>query len=327
MKAMRWTRYGPPESLQLSEVEKPSPGSNELLIRVQASTVTAGDGEIRRMDLAPFYALAMRAYMGFLRPRGFKVLGQELAGVVEAVGAEVGRFQVGDAIIASTGFRFGAYAEYCLLAEGDTDSAIAPKPKSWSFAQAATLPFGAIEALDFLSKAKLQTGQSILINGAGGSIGTYAVQIAQHQGLEITAVDSAEKLAMLRQIGAAHTIDYRQQDYTQLDQRFDIVFDVVGSARFSEALRVLRSGGVLLNANPKLGFMLRAALARLGVQRVHFAASEAKLKLLPEVVRLAEAGALEAIIDRRYALEELAAAHRYVDSGAKAGHVVIDNAA
>lgn len=323
MKAMLWTRYGPPEAFELADIERPEPGPGELLIRNRASTVTAGDGEIRRMDLAPYFALPLRFYFGIFRPRR-RVLGQELAGVVEDVGPGVTRFKVGDEILALPGFKFGAYAQYCVLPEDAEDVVLTPKPAKWDFTNATTLPFGGVEALQFLEKADIQTGQTVLINGAGGSIGTYAIQIAKHLGAEITAVDSQEKLAMLEKIGSAHTIDYRQQDYTRLGQQFDVIFDVVGSARFTDALRALRPGGFLLNANPKLGFMLRAAIARARGLRTYFSASESKAPFLPKVVRLAEDGVLEAVIDRRYPLEELAAAHRYVDSGAKAGHVVIE---
>ncbi len=320
MKAMLLTRFGPPEAFQLAEIETPQPGPKEVLIRVRASTVTAGDSELRRLALAPYLALPLRLYLGPIRPR-IKVLGQELSGVVEAVGAEVTRFQPGDEIIALPGFNFGAYAEYCLLPEDSGMTAIIKKPASWGFDQAATLGFGGLDALDFINRANLRPGQTILINGAGGSIGTYAIQFAHHLGAEVTAVDSAEKLEMLRSIGAAHTIDYRQQDFTQVDQRYDVVFDVIGSARFNAALRTVKPGGLLLNANPKLGFMLRAMFN----PRVITGESGSKYSQLPRLIKLAESSEkeLKAVIDKRYPLDALAEAHRYVDTGAKAGHVVI----
>ncbi|MBZ0288103.1 MAG: NAD(P)-dependent alcohol dehydrogenase, partial [Anaerolineae bacterium] len=218
MKAVVLTLYGSPDGLQLREVEKPAPKANEVLIKVRAATVTLGDCELRTLRFPFWLALPLRLYMGFIRPRDV-ILGQELAGEVEAVGEKVTRFKVGDAVFGTPGLSLGAYAEYAALSE---KMPLAIKPTRLSYEEAAAIPVGGSESLHFLRQANIQPGESVLINGAGGSIGTFGVQLAHYFGAgEITAVDSAEKLDMLRSIGAAHVIDYQREDFTQRGQKYD----------------------------------------------------------------------------------------------------------
>lgn len=321
MRAIVWTAYGSADVLQLAEVEKPIPKANEVLIRTHAATVNAGDCEMRSLKFPLWLWLPIRIYVGLRKPERITVLGQELAGEIEAVGKEVTQFQVGDQVFAVTGLSMGAYAEYkCLPADG----ALAIKPENMSYEEAATVPVGGLEALHFLRKAKIQRGQKVLINGAGGSIGTIGVQLAKHFGAEVTAVDSAEKLAMLRAIGADHVIDYMQEDFTKNGQRYDIIFDVVDKSSFSRSLRSLTPNGHYLIGNPSLGKKVRGAwISKRSGKTVMTNPAGHRAEDLMFLKELIEAGKLKAVIDRRYPLAETADAHRYVETGQKAGSVVI----
>lgn len=321
MKAVIWTRYGPPDVLQLAEIGKPVPKDDQVLIKVHAATVTAGDCEMRSMTLPAWIRPAMRLYVGFRRPTRKTTLGQELAGEIEAAGKDVTRFAVGDQVFAQTGFAFGAYAEYICLPD---DGAIALKPANMTYAEAAAVPTGGLEALHFLTKAALQPGESILINGAGGSIGTFAVQLAKHYGAEVTAVDSATKLEMLRAIGADHVIDYRQQDFTRNGQTYDVIFDIVGKSSFAGSIASLKENGRYLVANPSLSLLLRGRwTSRSSSKRVILEMTSQTSEDLAILRELIEAGQLKSIIDRRYPLAQTADAHRYVETGNKAGNVII----
>lgn len=324
MKAMIWTAYGPPEVLQPGEVPRPEPKENELLVRVRGASVTAGDCEMRSLSLAPFLQIPLRAYVGLLRPTRVRILGQEFAGEVAAVGAAVSRFQVGDPVFAATGFTFGAYAEYITLPEGAGISVVAIKPANLTFEEAAVVPVAGLEALHFMRVSELQTGQHILINGAGGSIGTYALQIAKHMGAEVTAVDSGPKLAMLRSLGADHVLDYTQQDITRTGQTYDVIFDVIVRSGHDRYLPMLRPRGRLLLANPGPRQMLRRGQAARadGIKVVSQAAgrSAADLAALRELI---EGGHIRPVIDRVYPLAQLAEAHRYAESGQKQGNIAI----
>ncbi len=320
MKAIIWTAYGPPDVLQLQEVAKPTPKDTEVLIKVHAATVTAGDCELRSLKLPILYKLPLRLYMGVRKPNG-KILGQELAGEIEAVGSAVTRFKPGDQVFAVTMLRFGAYAEYVCLPESYP---IMAKPTNMSYAEAATIPTGGINALHFLRKAHLQAGERLLINGAGGSIGTYAVQVAKGWGAEVTCVDSAAKLAMLRALGADCVIDYTQTDFTQSGETYDVIIDVVGKSSFARSVRALKQKGRYVLGNPSLAGMARGLWTTTTTDKqVIFETANANTEDLRFLKELAEAGKLKAVIDQCYRLEQTADAHRYVDQGHKKGNVVI----
>jgi NADPH:quinone reductase-like Zn-dependent oxidoreductase len=326
MKAVMWTKYGSPEVLQLQDVEKPAPKDNELLVRIYATTVTAGDCEMRSLKFPLWLSLPMRLYAGLSRPTRIRIIGQEMAGEVEAVGEDVIRFKPGDPVFAALGFGMGAYAEYICLPEepGEMGGALSIKPSNMTYEQAAAVPVGGLEALHFLRKGNIQRGEKVLINGAGGSIGTFAVQLARHFGAEVTAVDSSGKLDMLRSIGAGRVIDYTREDFTQGGEAYDVIFDVVGKSPFSRSLKALRPNGRYLIANPGLSHMLRGRLfSRKDNKQVIIGAAGHKAEDLIYLRELIEAGVLQAVIDRHYSLDQIAEAHRYVETGQKMGSVVI----
>jgi 2-desacetyl-2-hydroxyethyl bacteriochlorophyllide A dehydrogenase len=320
MKAVIWTKYGSPDVLELREVEKPTPGDDEILIKIFAATVFAGDCEMRGFDFPISFWLPMRLLLGLTKPR-IKILGQELAGEIEAVGKEVTQFKKGDQVFAPTDRNFGAYAEYICLPESNP---MAKKPDPMSFAEAATVPVGGLNALHFLRKGNIQGGQKVLINGAGGGIGTFAVQIANSFGAEVTAVDSTAKLDMLLAIGADHVIDYTQKDFSQDGEIYDVIIDLVGKRSFSQCLRSLKQNGRYVLGNPKLSGMLGALWTKMtSSKKVIVALAGYKTEDLVFLKELIEAGKIKSVIDRRYPLAQVAEAHRYVETGQKKGNVVI----
>ena len=322
MKAVVWTRYGPPDVLQLKEVAKPVPKDNEVLVKVHAASVFAGDCELRSLKVPILFKLLLRMYIGLARPKRVTILGQELAGEIEAVGKDVKRFKEGDQIFGATGFRFGAYAEYQCLPE---DGMVATKPTNMTYEEATVVPIGGSNALHFLRLGDVKSGQKVLINGAGGGIGTMAIQLARSFGAEVIAVDSTEKLDMLRSIGADQVIDYTKEDFTKNGETYDVIFDVVGKSPVSRSIRSLNNNGTLLLANhglvaPKFqGLYTRMTSSK---RVINTMAGEKKEDLV-FLKDLIEAGKISAVIDRRYPLEETAEAHRYVDTGQKKGNVVI----
>jgi NADPH:quinone reductase-like Zn-dependent oxidoreductase len=325
MKAIIWTEYGPPDVLQLKEVEKPVPKDNEVLVRIYATTVTAGDCEQRSLKLPIWHALPMRAYVGLKRPKRITILGMDLAGEIESVGKNVKRFRKGDQIFASTGFvRMGTYAEYICLPEEPKDGALAMKPANMTYEEAAAVPNGGLEALCFLRQGNVQSGQKVLINGAGGTIGTFAVQIAKSFGAEVTSVDNTGKLDMLRSIGADHVIDYTQEDFTKKGETYDFILDVVGKSSFSGSISSLEKNGRYLIAIPGPSQMVRGRWTSLiSSKKVIFGAAHLRTEDLIFLKELVEAGKLKAVIDRTYPLEQIVEAHRYVEKGHKKGNVVI----
>lgn len=323
MKAVIWTKYGSPDVLELKDIDKPTPKDNEIRIKVHAATVTAGDCEFRSLKFPIWLSLPIRLYAGIRKPHRIAVLGQELAGEVEAIGKDVTRFKVGDSVFGTTGFAMGAYAEYICLPE-DTEGALITKPSNMSYEEAAAVPTGGLESLHFLRQANIQSGQTILINGAGGSIGTFGVQLAKHFGAEVTAVDSGEKLEMLRTLGADHVVDYTQEDFAQSGKTYDFIFDVVGKNSFSRSIKSLKPNGIYLLANPSLSAMIGSAwISMMSGKKVIMGAAKQTSEDLLFLKELIVAGKLKTVIDRRYPLEQTAEAHHYVETGRKKGNVII----
>jgi len=326
MKAIVWTKYGPPDVLQLRKVEKPTPRDNEVLIRIYATTVTAGDCELRSLKLPFYISLPMRIWLGFRKPRSDTIPGTELAGEIEAVGVDVKLFRQGDQVFGSAGMGFGANAEYICLPEepGEMEGGVAIKPANMTYEEAATVPFGGRDALHFLRKANIQSGQKVLINGAGGSIGTFAVQLAKHFGAEVTAVDSTPKLDMLRSIGADQVVDYTQEDFTERGEIYDVIFDVVGTISFSRSERSIKQNGTYLLANPMRSQMFGGLWTRIrSSNKVIMEPASGTIEDLNFLRGLIEEGKIRTVIDRQYPLEEIVEAHRYVETGQKKGNVVI----
>ena len=281
---------------------------------------------MRSLKFPIYLSLPMRLWRGFLKPRENSMLGTELAGEIEAVGKDVKLIKRGDQVFGSAGVGFGANAEYICLPEkpGEMEGGVATKPTNMTYEEAATVPFGGRDALHFLRKGNIQSGQKILINGAGGSIGTFAVQLAKYFGAEVTAVDSTGKLDMLRSIGADHVIDYTIEDFTKNGEIYDVIFDVVGTISFSRSERSIKQNGTYLLANPMRSQMVRGPWTRMtSSKKVIMETASGTIEDLIFLRELIEAGKLKTVIDRRYPLEQIAEAHRYVETGQKKGNVVI----
>lgn len=310
MRAVLCSRCGPPEVLEIRQVEKPVPKDHEVLIRVHATTAHRGDVRIRSFDVPRGQRFMARLVLGFTRPKN-PILGMELAGVVESVGKDVTRFQPGDEVFGFTGWGLGAYAEYVCLLEKPRksvtkDGMLATKPANMTFEEAAAgAATGGVTALRLLRKGNIGNGRKVLIYGASGSVGTYAVQLAKSFGADVTGVCSTANLDLVRSLGADRVIDYTQQDFSEGDETYDIVFDAVGKLTASRAKRTVRKSGIYLNVNKDSG---------------SGGGSPADLDFVKELI---EAGKLRAVIDRRYPLEEIVEAHKYVEKGHKKGHVVI----
>ena len=310
MKAIICTRYGPPGVLQPAEVPKPVPLDDEVLIRIHATTCHIGDVRVRSADVPLWMQLPFRLYMGILKPK-HRILGMELAGVVEAVGRAVRRFNAGDAVFAFSGFALGGYAEYICLPEDAGDigkGLITHKPAAMSFAEAAAgLATGGLTALSMLRQADVRPGQRVLVYGASGSVGVYAVQLARKFGAEVTGVCSTGNLALVRSLGAGNVIDYTGNELETCAETFDVVFDAVGKLPAVLARRLSAPSGVRLNVAKHAGSVRKTATA--------------ELKFLAALV---DGGELRTFIDREYRLDRIVEAHTYVQQGHKRGHVVVN---
>jgi NADPH:quinone reductase-like Zn-dependent oxidoreductase len=303
MKAVIYEQYGPPGVLKLKDLGKPVPADNEVLIKIHAATVTSGDVRLRSSDFPPLFWLPARLIFGLFAPKK-KILGHEWAGVVEDKGKAVNQFEIGDRLFGTTTMLpVGSYAEYICLPQQWKHGVIGSMPKNLSFQEAAALPVGAMTAMFLLEKANMTKGQSVLVYGASGSVGSYAIQLAKQQGAEVTAVCSGRNMEMVQSLGADRAIDYRKEDYSSQEDRFDIVFDAVGKTPKATAKKVLNDGGVFVSVK-----ML----------------TKENSEHLARIKELAEKGALKPFIDRTYKLEEIVTAHEYVDSGRKRGNVIIE---
>jgi len=321
MKAVVLTAYGAPESLQLREVDRPAPKEGEVLVRVHATTVTAGDTELRTLRLPWLFSIPLRMWMGWSKPG--TILGMELAGVVAAVGEGVEQYQVGDAVFAAAGTGFGAYAEYACV---PTSGLITTKPEGLGFAQVAAVPIGGLAALNYLRKGGVGRGKRVLIRGASGSIGTFAVQLAKHFGAHVTGVCGPKGVARVRQLGADEVIDYTEADFADSGLTYDLILDVVGKMPIRRCLGALEPDGTFVRGTvPGLGELLRALWTRVtSRQRVVLGDAGGTAEDLAFLGGLLEAGELETVIDGRYPLERIADAHRYVETGHKQGNVIIE---
>jgi len=303
MKAVICTKYGAPEVLQIKEVEKPEPKDNEVLIKIYATTAHIGDTRIRRVD--PFL---VRLMFGLFKPKQNLILGLEISGVIESIGKNVTSFRKDDQVFALTGFGLGGYAEYRCLPEKvkrgtqERKGLVALKPMNLSYEEAATIPAGGLTALKNMQKANIKKGQKILIYGASGSLGTYAIQLAKYYGAEVTAVCSAKNFELVKSIGADKVIDYTEEDFTLKDDKYDAVYDAVMKLKFTRCKNILKKNGMFLNNN-NLPMIV-----------------EEDLSFLKDLI---EKNQLKPIVDRIYSLDEIVEAHRYVDKGHKKGNVAI----
>ena len=324
MKAIVYERYGPPEVLQLKEVEKPTPKDNEVLIKTLATTVTSGDWRVRSLNVPAGFGLVTRLVFGVSRPKQ-PILGSELAGVIASVGKDVSTFTVGDPVFAFSDTSMGCHAEYRCMAE---DGAVVLKPSNLTFEEAAALSFGGTTPLNFFRRGKLKGGESVLVNGAPGAVGTAAVQLAKHFGAIVTGVCSTANVELVRSLGASHVIDYTQEDFTQNGETYDVIVDTAGTAPFSRSKASLKEGGRLLMVLAGLPEMLQIPWVSITSSRHVIAGPAAgRVEDLRFLAQLAEAGEFKPVIDRRYPFEQIVEAHRYVDTGRKRGNVVVTIAA
>jgi len=321
MKAITYSHYGPPEVLQLEDVDKPVPKDNEILIRIHATEATKADCEIRKCKFAVKWIwLPMRFALGLVRPRR-RIPGSYFAGRVASVGRDVTGFCQGDEVFGATGLRLGTYGEYVAL---PATSTIVAKPRNMSFAAAAAVPLGGLNALHFLRLADIEEGESVLINGAGGSIGAHAIQIAKAMGAQVTAVDNAFKESLVRRFGADHFIDYTKDDFAATGQTYDVIFDMVPSSSYSACIHALRPNGRYLAGNPRLAVMWRSFwTTRFSNKTARFAFAAETREELQTLRDMTEAGTIVSIVDKVYPMSQASEAHLMVETEQRIGAIVI----
>jgi NADPH:quinone reductase-like Zn-dependent oxidoreductase len=320
MQAVVRDQYGPPEVLRLVEMPKPAPKDDELLIKIHATTVTSADCRVRGLNVPAGFGLMIRLAMGVTRPRQ-TVLGVELAGEVEAVGKNVTRFKVGDRVFGMDGTRMGAHAQYKCIPE---DGPLALIPPGLGYEAAAALPFGGGTMLDFYQRAELKAGDKVLVNGASGAVGVAAVQLARQAGAEVTAVCSGANAELVRSLGAQQVIDYTKEDFSASGQTYNVIVDTVGTAPFARSEDSLSKGGRLLLVLATLWQMLSAPLeSATSGKKVLAGPTSERAEYMQTLAKLAQEGSLKPVIDRRYSLEQIADAHRYVETGRKRGSVMV----
>ncbi len=320
MKAVIYTEYGPPDVLQLRDIETPMPKDHEIRVKVVATTVTAGDRRLRSLTFPRWFRPVARVMFGLTKPRKH-ILGAELSGVVDAVGTNVTRFEVGDPVFGSTGYRFGAYAEYTCLPE---KGLVALKPPNVSHEEAAAVPFAGLAAMHFLGKGRIRKGHEVMIYGASGGVGTLAVPIAKHLGAKVTGVCGASSFALVESLGADEVVDYEDDAYTKGNETYDVIFDAVGKTSFAKCKHMLRPGGVFVTVGVDPTLMVLTVWTSLfGDKKVVSGVATETLENLAFLQKLMDAGELRPVIDRVYPFDDVAEAHRYVDRGHKRGNVVI----
>jgi NADPH:quinone reductase-like Zn-dependent oxidoreductase len=321
VKAIIYERYGPPEVMRVAEVPRPEPGDDEVLIRVRAAEATKADCELRAFRFAvSWFWLPLRLGFGVVRPRR-QILGNYFAGEVVELGTGATRFSVGDEVYGGLGLHMGAYGEYVAISE---NSSIVTKPANMSFAEAAAVPLGGLNALHFLRLVDVKPGESVLINGAGGSIGLHGVQIAKAMGAEVTAVDKSEKEDLVRRMGADHFIDYTKQSFVETGRKFDVFFDMVPNSNFSDCMRVLKEDGRYCTGNPRFSVMLRCLwTSKFTDKTASFAFARESLEELEALREMIEKGEVHSIVEEVLPMEQVADAHRRVEAETRLGAIVI----
>ncbi len=316
MKAAVYTQYGPPEVLQVKQVEKPTPGKNEVLVRIKATAVNSGDWRLRKAD--PF---AVRFIFGLFKPKK-NILGSVFSGEIERIGEDVKHFKVGDFVFGHTDMSFGAYAEYKCLSE---DASIALKPSNMTHLEAAVIPFGGVTAWHFIKKAAIKPGQKVLVVGASGAVGSAAVQLAKSLGAHVTGVSSTANMALVKSIGADAVIDYTKEDFTQNGETYDVIFDTVKSISVARSLKSLTKNGIMILSAAGMAEMLQGAwISRTSSKKVITGVISHNASDITFLKGLMESGQLKPVIDRTYSLDQMAEAHAYAEKGRKKGNVAIE---